>query len=80
MLLDWRGEETRPFYTAIMFSPLGPRHPCLGDHEVLDVNDELPDGSILIAEGIVGDGPLITVLGDARAGQMRETGATLQTE
>lgn len=83
LLVDWRAEAARPFYSATMVSPLGlrrRRHLRLGDREVLDVSDEILDGTIPTAEDIVGDGPLVAALSGARTGRMREAAATLQTE
>ncbi|SEF12114.1 DNA helicase IV [Arthrobacter alpinus] len=83
LLVDWRAEAARPFYSATMASPLGlrrRRHLRLGDRTVLDVSDEILDGTAPTSEDIVGDGPLVSALRGARTGRMREAAATLQTE
>jgi DNA helicase IV len=83
MLVDWRAEAARPFYSATMVSPLGlrrRRHLRLDDRKVVDVSDEILDGTTPTAEDVVGDGPLVSALSGARTGRMREAAATLQTE
>lgn len=83
LLVDWRAEAARPFYSATMVSPLSlhrRRHLRLGDREVVDVSDEILDGTAPTVEDVVGDGPLVSALSGARTGRMREAAATLQTE
>ena len=83
LLVDWRAEAARPFYSATMVSPLGlrrRRHLRLGERKVIDVSDEILDRTGPTAEDIVGDGPLVSALSGARTGRMREAAATLQTE
>jgi DNA helicase IV len=83
LLVDWRAEAARPFYSATMVSPLGlhrRRHLRLSDREVVDVSDEILDGTAPTVDDVVGDGPLVSALSGARTGRMREAAATLQTE
>ena len=83
MLVDWRSEAARPFYTATLASPLGlhrRRHLRLDDRDVVDVSDEILDGAASSDEDVVGDGPLVSALSGARTGRMREAASTLQQE
>ncbi len=83
LLVDWRSEAARPFYTATMVSPLGlhrRRHLRLDDREVVDVSDEVLDGTAATDQDVVGDGPLMSALSGARTGRMREAASTLQKE
>ncbi|MDR6867901.1 DNA helicase IV [Microbacterium resistens] len=83
LLLDWRAEAARPFYAATMAAPLGlrrRRHLRTDGRTVIDVSDEILDGTDPIAGDVVGDGPLVAALSGARTGRMREAAATLQSE
>lgn len=83
LLVDWRTEAARPFYSATMVTPLGlrrRRHLRLEGRRVLDVTDEILDGTAPTDEDVVADGPLVSALSSARTGRMREAAATLQTE
>ena len=83
LLVDWRAEAARPFYSATMVSPLGlhrRRHLRIDDRTVVDVTDEILDGSMPTPVDVVGDAPLVASLSGARTGRMREAAATLQTE
>ncbi|WP_326614397.1 AAA family ATPase [Streptomyces scopuliridis] len=83
LLVDWRADAARPFYAATPASPLGlrrRRHLRLNGRRVVDVSDEILDGSSPIPPDVVGDGPLVAALGRARTGRMREAVATLQAE
>ncbi|PFG29255.1 HelD family protein [Paramicrobacterium agarici] len=83
LLVDWRAEAARPFYAATMASPLGlrrRRHLRVEDRRVVDVSDELFDGTGPTSADVVSDGPLVLALGAARTGRMREAAATLQRE
>jgi DNA helicase IV len=83
LLVDWRAEAARPFYSATMASPMGlhrRRHLRLDHRTVVDVSDEILDGAAPTGEDVVGDGPLVAALSSARTGRMREAAATLQTE
>ncbi|MEU1877973.1 ATP-dependent DNA helicase [Streptosporangium sp. NPDC020072] len=83
LLVDWRAEAARPFYAATMASPLGlrrRRHLRVEDRRVVDVTDEILDGTDPTAEDVVGDGPLVSALSGARTGRMREAASTLQRE
>lgn len=83
LLVDWRAEAARPFYAATMASPLGVRrrrHVRVSARTVVDVNDEILDGSEPGEEDVVGDGPLVAALSSARTGRMRQAAATLQAE
>jgi DNA helicase IV len=83
LLIDWRSEAARPFYSATMAAPLGlhrRRHLRLEDREVVDVSDEILDGAAPSADDVVGDGPLVSALSGARTGRMRDAASTLQRE
>ncbi|MDM4761980.1 AAA family ATPase [Galbitalea sp. SE-J8] len=83
LLIDWRAEAARPFYAATMASPMGVRrrrHVRLEGRRVVEVNDEILDGTSPTADDLVGDGPLVSALSAARTGRMREAAATLQAE
>ncbi|WP_250214055.1 HelD family protein [Acrocarpospora catenulata] len=83
VLVDWRADAARPFYTATPVSPLGlrrRRHLRLDGRTVVGVSDEILDGSVPADEDVVGDGPLADVLGRPRSGRMRDAVATLQAE
>lgn len=83
LLIDWRADAARPFYAATMAAPMGVRrrrHLRLDGREVIDVNDEILDGTSPTAVDLVGDSPLVAALSAARTGRMHEAAATLQTE
>ncbi|MEU0936935.1 AAA family ATPase [Embleya sp. NPDC005971] len=83
LLVDWRAEAARPFYTATTVHPMGlrrRRHLRVEERVVRAVSDELLDGSAPTAGDIVGDGPLTEALEARRTGRMRAAVATLQAE
>lgn len=83
LLIDWRAEAARPFYSATMAAPMGVRrrrHLRLDGRRVIDVNDEILDGTSPREGDLVGDSPLVAALSAARTGKMHEAAATLQTE
>lgn len=83
LLVDWRAEAARPFYTATMVSSSGVRrrrHLRVRDRQVVDISDEILDGTPSTTADVVGDGPLVAALTGARTGRMREAAATLQRE
>lgn len=83
LLIDWRAEAARPFYSATMASPMNVRrrrHLRLDGRRVTGVNDEILDGTSPAAGDLVGDSPLVSALSTARTGRMHEAAATLQTE
>lgn len=83
LLIDWRAEAARPFYSATTASPMGVRrrrHLRLDERRVVDVSDEILDGTPPQAGDLVGDGPLASALSAARTGKMHEAAATLQAE
>ncbi|GAA0734657.1 AAA family ATPase [Dactylosporangium roseum] len=83
LLVDWRADAARPFYAATLAFPMGlrrRRHLRLDGRRVVEITDEILDGSTPTSQDIVGDGPLMAALGRARTGRMREAVATLQAE
>ncbi|TKK88052.1 DNA helicase [Herbidospora galbida] len=83
VLVDWRADAARPFYAATPATPLGlrrRRHLRLQNRRVVDVSDEILDGSAPTPDDVVGDGPLAAALSRARTGRMREAVSTLQAE
>ena len=83
LLIDWRAEAARPFYAATLAVPMGlrrRRHLRVDGRTVVDVNDEILDGTSPTAVDLVGDSPLVAALSTARTGRMHEAAATLQAE
>ena len=83
LLVDWRAEAARPFYEATMVAPLGlrrRRHLRVEARRVIDVTDEILDGTTPTGADVVSDGPLASALSGARTGRMREAASTLQRE
>ncbi|MFB7334127.1 HelD family protein [Streptomyces adustus] len=83
LLVDWRADAARSFYTATTIHPMGlrrRRHLRTDKRAVRAVSDELLDGSAPAADDIVGDGPLTEALEARRTGRMRAAVATLQAE
>nr|WP_030664251.1 AAA family ATPase [Streptomyces rimosus] len=83
LLVDWRAQAARPFYTATAVHPMGlrrRRHLRLAQRAVQAVNDELLDGSAPAAGDVIGDSPLTEALEAQRTGRMRAAVATLQAE
>ncbi|TDC65826.1 ATP-dependent DNA helicase [Micromonospora sp. KC207] len=83
LLVDWRAEAARPFYTATPAHPMGlrrRRHLRLDGRTVVGIADELLDGSPPRAGDVVGDGPLAEALSAPRTGRMRDAVTTLQAE
>ncbi|WP_030454765.1 HelD family protein [Herbidospora cretacea] len=83
ILVDWRADAARPFYAATPAAPMGlrrRRHLRLRNRRVVDVSDEILDGSAPAPGDVVGDGPLAAALSRARTGRMREAVSTLQAE
>ncbi|MEH3076707.1 MAG: AAA family ATPase [Quadrisphaera sp.] len=82
-LVDWRAEAARPFYAATPATPCGVRrrrHLRLQGRRVVDISDEILDGTAATAADVIGDGPLIAALSGTRTGRMRQAVATLQRE
>jgi DNA helicase IV len=81
LVVDWRADAARPFYTATALNSLGParrRHLQVSGSAVTGVDDEPLDGAV---EGeLVGEGALLNALGQRRTGQMTTAIATLQRE
>jgi DNA helicase IV len=83
LLVDWRADAARPFYSATPASPEGlhrRRHLALQGRTVTGVSDELLDGSSPGPQDVVGDTPLLEALTAPRTGRMGEVVATLQAE
>ncbi|GAB6903391.1 HelD family protein [Kineosporia succinea] len=81
LVLDWRADAARPFYTATPLSPQGQarrRHIRTQGATVTDVSDEPLDGSS--DSGLVGEGALLAALGQRRTGRMGTAISTLQRE
>ncbi|WP_412557359.1 HelD family protein [Streptomyces tubercidicus] len=83
LLVDWRADAARPFYTATPVHPLGlrrRRHLRLEDRTVGEVRDEVLDGSAPTAGDVAGDSPLVAALEAQRTGRMGTAVSTLQVE
>ncbi|QXJ20545.1 ATP-binding domain-containing protein [Actinomadura graeca] len=86
MLIDWRAEAARPFYTATPGAPgtlARRRHLHLRHREVVRLDDEVFDLEGLDeAErgGIVGEAALLATLRRGRTGRMGDVVATIQEE
>ncbi len=81
LVIDWRAEAARPFYTATAVEPQGQarrRHIRTEGPRVIGVDDDVLDGS---TEGeLVGEGALLAALDERRTGRMGTAVATLQRE
>lgn len=81
LVVDWRAEASRPFYTATAVEPQGQarrRHIRTEGTIVTGVDDDVLDGS---ADGeLVGEGALLAALDERRTGRMGTAVATLQRE
>ncbi len=81
LVVDWRADASRPFYTATAIAPQGHsrrRHIRTEGRRVVGVDDELLDGS---TDGeLVGEGALLAALDERRTGRMGTAVATLQRE
>lgn len=77
LVVDWRAEASRPFYTATAVAPQGQsrrRHIRSEGSTVVGVDDELLDGS---TDGdLVGEGALLAALDERRTGRMGTAVAT----
>ncbi|WP_406445560.1 HelD family protein [Streptomyces sp. NBC_00631] len=83
LLVDWRAQAARSFYSATAVHPMGlrrRRHLRLVHRAVQAVNDELLDSSAPAAGDVVGDSALTEALEAQRTGRMRAAVATLQAE
>ncbi|MHA7125811.1 hypothetical protein ACRTEC_05410 [Janibacter indicus] len=81
LVVDWRAEASRPFYTATALAPQGQsrrRYIRSEGSTVVGVDDELLDGST--AGDLVGEGALLAALDERRTGRMGTAVATLQRE
>lgn len=81
LVMDWRADAARAFYTATAVAPQGQsrrRHIRTDGGQVVGVDDELLDGS---GDGdLVGEGALLAALDERRTGRMGTAVATLQRE
>ncbi|WP_374225473.1 helicase [Actinomadura sp. NEAU-AAG7] len=86
MLIDWRAEAARPFYTATPGAPgtlARRRHLHLRQREVVRLDDEVFDLEGLAESergGIVGEAALLATLRRGRTGRMSDVVATIQEE
>lgn len=81
LVVDWRADAARPFYTATAVAPRGQarrRHIRTEGSIVTGVDDELLDGSA--DSELVGEGALLAALDERRTGRMGTAVATLQHE
>ncbi|GLZ04635.1 DNA helicase [Actinomadura sp. NBRC 104412] len=86
LLIDWRAEAARPFYTATPGSPgtlARRRHLHLRERTVVGLDDEVFDLDGLAASDrstIVGEAALLATLRRGRTGRMTDVVATIQEE
>ncbi|WP_318657472.1 HelD family protein [Cellulosimicrobium composti] len=86
LVLDWRAEGARAFYTATAREPQGlarRRHVRTAGDRVTGVDDEPLDDAAARAQGedgLVGEGALLAALSERRTGRMGTAVATLQAE
>ncbi|MGW6229216.1 HelD family protein [Cellulosimicrobium cellulans] len=86
LVLDWRADGARAFYTATAREPQGlarRRHVRTAGDRVTGVDDEPLDGSATgpdDEDGLVGEGALLAALSERRTGRMGTAVATLQVE
>lgn len=81
LVIDWRAEAARPFYTATAIAPQGQarrRHIRTEGPVVTGVDDDVLDGSA--GDELVGEGALLAALDERRTGRMGTAVATLQRE
>lgn len=81
LVVDWRAEAARAFYTATAVAPQGQsrrRHIRTVGATVVAVDDEVLDGST--SGDLVGEGALLAALDERRTGRMGTAVATLQRE
>jgi len=81
LVVDWRAQAARPFYTATPVDPQGQarrRHVRTSGSVVTGVDDEPLDGSA--ATELVGEGALLAALDQRRTGRMSTAISTLQRE
>lgn len=82
LVLDWRADAARPFYTATPVDPQGQRrrrHIRTLGPRVAGVDDE-PLEAGATDQGLVGEGALLAALDERRTGRMGTAVATLQRE
>ncbi|RKS68909.1 DNA helicase IV [Actinomadura pelletieri DSM 43383] len=86
LLIDWRADAARPFYTATSGAPgtlARRRHLHLRDRAVVRLDDEVFDLEGLAESerrGIVGEAALLATLRRGRTGRMSDVVATIQEE
>ena len=85
LLIDWRSEAARPFYTATAAHPAGVtlrRHIHTRHRTVTGISDEVLDLSAPQADGptITGEAALLAALESERTGRMRDIVETIQGE
>ena len=85
LLIDWRSESARPFYTATAARPGDVtlrRHIHTRHRVVTGISDEVLDLSAPQAEGgtITGEAALLAALEQERSGRMRDIVETIQAE
>jgi DNA helicase IV len=85
LLLDWRAPQARAFYQATAATPLGARsrrHLTTRGREVVHIDDEIFDTSLLEEEGtrLQGEGALLAALSAQRTGRMQDIVSTIQAE
>jgi DNA helicase IV len=94
LVVDWRAPVAEPFYRATGVEPMGlvrRRHFATEGRRLLGIEDEvfgLLDGGALVgaeadgngSAGMAGSSTLLTALGRARSGRMRDIVATVQKE
>jgi DNA helicase IV len=87
LLIDWRAQQAGAFYQATASERMGVRarrHLTMSGRQVLRVDDEVFDESLLDSEGsaeaVQGEGALLAALSAQRTGRMHDIVATIQAE
>ena len=85
VVIDWRAPVAEAFYRATGRNPLGlerRRHFATEESNLIGIDDEVFDIERLESAqtGLVGTGALLSALGRARSGHMRDIVATIQSE
>lgn len=83
LVLDWRADAARAFYTATALDPQGlrrRRHIRTSGTRVVGVDDEDLTGGDAGDDELVGEAALLAALDERRSGHMRTAVATLQRE
>ncbi len=83
LMVDWRAPEAGTFYQATAFERMGVRrrrHLILSRRDVVAIEDDVLDTSMLVDGSLQGEGALLAALNSRRTGQMSDIVGTIQSE